>query len=459
MSKISNCELKLLYTMLSSNGVSRTKQLGGDFWSVPSYAINVPIRVEPYTAKLPYGKYGAALYQCVDFDDIPWDLYNPETNKWRTKNGKAPTVKGFLQQFEEGTHPKISYGEGNSNLLTEAFAEMDAIKASSSMVKSTKEAYVFKDTYGMRFYSVQQQILKASDEYSKALNNIRQLAYVYNNVKTAPYVISNKAQNVSAETPITTLAPDKANIAVKECLVQFALNEHGSWNIDPPHVNELDRDLHDEMLDLCKQHLKVMPTIELTSLSSRFVAYFSDGGFDLTPEAINRTVDKKKIWFSRELGLVYCEAQPTPGAVIINKPCIYFGEAQCVGFNVFGQDYLNGNRVYWATPAQFVKAYETTRPELLKDFKAWGDCIFISSDWCERNGSKNYGIGIDLQTPHQRRLTLFTWIVGPMNSYVQQHQGKAMTGFSVMNGYHNKDRINKLYELTKKAQTSEPVSA
>lgn len=234
-----------------------------------------------------------------------------------------------------------------------------------------------------------------------------------------------------------------------------ALYYPATFNTMP--ASTIDRTDNKEMLKKVREHLKNLPGIEITYLRKVYLCYLSDGNSSLTPDRINarsKLAYDNTIPIDKNPLLLVTNKSEKPGYCVVNYPCIYLGEAWQVGFTVGGVDYLKGCKVFFTTPETFEREYKKHRKSLVKGFKPWSDLIFICSDWCERNGTKNYSKGIDLQTPHQKRMSLSDWIIGPFCQHAQTnckvHPFASKKGKSVRLSFKKEPKKFDVAALTKK---------
>jgi hypothetical protein len=204
------------------------------------------------------------------------------------------------------------------------------------------------------------------------------------------------------------------------------------WNYDPP--NEVEFEDNSEMLEKVKQHLSMIKGLEITYLRKRMLAYYSDGAFAASPDAAPE-------WY-----------HPPFLTSHVSDPLLYSGEAWSLHFTINNKDYQRNNFIYFCTPDQYVKAMMSMyREDLVENWEPWSDLIFISSDWCERNGKVNYNDGIDLSTPHRRRLSLAAWILGPfIQKCVEDGLGNPLEGFAtIVSPRFNRNRWQTVAEAKK----------
>jgi hypothetical protein len=222
------------------------------------------------------------------------------------------------------------------------------------------------------------------------------------------------------------------------------------WNYNPP--NKIIFESNAEMYEKVMKHCEDIPGFKITYLRKVELLYMSDGDMVYTPHAINHPEYSNKVIevYENEYGIrdhrIVDRNTNISVDYILDRPVIYLGEAWLIKFLAFGKDLLKDCRVYFATPEQFYKAYENTRPDLLADFEPFSDLMTITSDWCSRNDpTSTYGVGIDLYSPWSQRQSLKAWILGPAIA-------KNMTGLSLklksedkvrnFNGYYERDRLN-----------------
>jgi hypothetical protein len=370
----------------------------------------------------------------VDLSKLDLNLRtkSPTTGKWRWKPGyktklniEVAKLPPFTQEDYQAAYEQVFKAESseqsteictNSQELIQRFSLCDIPPTSKKTNPDLGNLY-----YNIFYYAGQGNYAKIF-----ATNNVQK---VYTNPRL--------------ETP--KVSQEESLKLLKKCGEGY----RSGWNRDYPTYLEFED--NQEMLERVKEHLAPIPGLKITYLRKRWLGYFSDGGFSLTPDAINGNKTGKVIKylqgnFDQPLQL----ADGSKSQDDIGQPCIYLGEAWVMHFTVDNKNVLgNGNLVAFATPEQFVKAYENARPDLLEGFIPWSDFIFISSDWCERNGSTNYSKGIDLQTPHQRRMSLLHWIIGPCASRCLRH-GMPFQGLQVLNGHEHAGRIEKLKGMVAK---------
>jgi len=174
-------------------------------------------------------------------------------------------------------------------------------------------------------------------------------------------------------------------------------SKRNGWCIDPPTGAEMTPNAG--ILAALREHLKGLD-LEITGLQCRNLAYYSDGN-DMNGEAIPDEITPSFYSGHRNF---YGKNQ---------KPLLYLGEAWCLVFKSPVAEFA-GVHMYFATEDQYLKSCDATLPLAAEKYRQapWGDgFIFICSDWCQRNGSKNYSRGIDLSNPHRRCCSIREWIV------------------------------------------------
>jgi hypothetical protein len=388
-------------------------------------------------------------YWTLVFDINTLDLSSPET----------PIAVPLVKQLVEDTHPlcfipeKYRYhkskcsvpvgylGEHYRNLIRdyilyslEEEVNRSPVNEDSNFIIDIKDRY----TYGMtcRFQKLY---------FSDADGNLRGISPAYMNLlrlksffegsrvnyfEPAEIEIGSRFLVHSNDIRPPVVSQDRMSELIKEA--KMCWTARNCWNFDPP--NEVEFEDNSEMLEKVKQHLSIIKGLEITYLRKRMLAYHSDGAFSLSPDAAPE-------WFISPFSDYY-ERNPT----------LYSGEAWALYFTINNKNYLGSTFVYFCTPDQYIKAMTSMhREDLVENWEPWGDLLFISSDWCERNGTANYKIGIDLSTPHRRRLTLLNWILGPfVQRCIQYGSGNPLKGFAtIVSPKLNRDRWQAVAEAKK----------
>lgn len=235
---------------------------------------------------------------------------------------------------------------------------------------------------------------------------------------------------------------------LEKAVDSYPYRDRSFFNSDKPSYLEIVTPLQEieEMKEKVLNHCKFIPNLEIKDIRKISLVYKSDGNFDNTSDAVNHKNTRRTIKHSSKKGYeIVKTSKENPS---FDYPVIYVGEAWRIYFTIGGVDYLNGNFVNFVTPEQFLETYTKLRPDLIgNDWKPWSDLIFISTDWCERNGArvKNATGAIDLQSPHQKRIALWQWIIGPLASRCLAH-GNPITSLNiqVVNGPDHSKRLNKM---------------
>jgi len=222
-----------------------------------------------------------------------------------------------------------------------------------------------------------------------------------------------------------------------------------SWVTVYSHKCELDFEERERVLEIVKQELALVPDVEVTDISQRYIMYVSDESgekrWELTQDAFNHPKFGKKIFENTKMA-----GHDVSGSVV-SPAVIYIGRAWAVHYTVGGLDPLAGNHVLVATEEQVREAFSQYRPDLLpSDWKPWAPLMYIANpQWCERNGSHNYHRGYDLSSPMQRRNSLLTWTLGSLASRYREKTGSELPGIMTTNGVSNKAKLAKLEQLLK----------
>jgi hypothetical protein len=223
-----------------------------------------------------------------------------------------------------------------------------------------------------------------------------------------------------------------------------------TWNYNPP--NKIVFESNAEMYEKVMKHCEDIPGFKITYLRKVELLYMSDGDMEHTPHAINHPKYSNKVIeiYENEYGIrdhrIVDRDANIPEDRVLNRPVIYLGEAWLIKFLAFDKDLLKDCRVYFATPEQFYKAYENTRPDLLENFEPFSDLMTITSDWCSRNDpTSTYGVGIDLYSPWSQRQSLKAWILGPAiakNISCLSFKLRSEDEVKNFNGYYERGKLN-----------------
>jgi hypothetical protein len=365
----------------------------------------------------------------------------------------------LVKQLIEDTHPlcfipeKYRYhkskhsipvghlGKHYRSLITNYFlSSLDEEANKSSVNEDSDSIFDIKDRYANRMFYRFQKLY-----FSDKNGNLRVISPAFINLLQLKSFFEGYRVNCSEPTEIEreyrplvhskNIRPPVVSWYQRSELIKKAKTcwvARNCWNFDPP--NEVEFEDNSEMLEKVKQHLSMIKGLEITYLRKRMLAYYSDGAFATSPDAAPE-------WF----------VPPFMGHYRRN-PVLYSGEAWALYFTIDNKNYLGSNLIYFCTPEQYVKAMTSMhRGDLVENWEPWGDLLFISSDWCERNGAANYNIGIDLSTPHRRRLTLANWILGPfVQRCIQYRLGNPLKGFAtVVSPKLNRDRWQAVAEAKK----------
>jgi hypothetical protein len=282
-------------------------------------------------------------------------------------------------------------------------------------------------------------------------NTLVKKTLTYDVNKILSHYLTDLDLNTSVKNPfkvsVSELSEKQLNSIINSPIFKEKSIPCSRWNYTATHPLTLDLNLRNEMLEKVKQHLSGIPDLKIIHLSLRKLAYFSDGSRKNTPDAINHK--DTNIFHTNNFYEFHNDPSNKPAAA---DPCIYLGDAWCLYFETSKYDFLQaGSMIYFCTPEQFVDAYKDKRPDLIENFEPWSDLMFISSDFCERNGSENYRFHIDLQTPHRKRLSLYHWIATSLFSRYRSH-GHNIDFVQNFNGYdHEKNRQDRLKRFKEKA--------
>jgi len=300
------------------------------------------------------------------------------------------------------------------------------------------------------------KIFDVLDKCKSNLEHANSLLETANKLSSAKNIV--KIDNVLAE----ALKPKVEEFLNKVRNTKSQIFYLNTWNYNPP--NKMVFESNTEMYDKVMEHCADIPGFRITYLRRVELLYMSDGEMEYTPHAINHPKYSDKVIeiYENEYGIrdhrVVDRAANIPIYNTLTVPVIYLGEAWLIKFLVFNKDLLRDCRVYFATPEQFYKAYENTRPDLLEGFEPFSDLMTITSDWCSRNDpTSTYGAGIDLYSPWSQRQSLKAWILGPAiakNMTDLSFKVKSVTKVRNFNGYYERDRLHVIEKKLNKALTS-----
>jgi len=305
-------------------------------------------------------------------------------------------------------------------------------------------------------YESEEAKTKIFDVLDKCKSN---LEYANSNIEIANRLSSAKnivkINNVLAE----ALKPKVEEFLNKVRNTKSQIFFQNTWNYNPPNKMVFEPNI--EMYDKVMEHCADIPGFRITYLRKVELLYMSDGDMEYTPHAINHPKYSNKVIeiYENEYGIrdhrIVDRAANIPVYNILTAPVIYLGEAWLIKFLVFNKDLLRDCRVYFATPEQFYRAYENTRPDLLEGFEPFSDLMTITSDWCSRNDpTATYGAGIDLYSPWSQRQSLKAWILGPAiakNMTDLSFKVKSVSKVRNFNGYYERDRLHVIEKKLNKA--------
>lgn len=324
---------------------------------------------------------------------------------------QGSTVLSLFQELMTLSHKEFSIGEpcdldGLKNYCLKALD--DVTSSSASIVEKVISADKKPDKAGDSNYALRgSRIVYKSGKQEVPANIITFFKALEPPLFLLPSTINTSDSLVFEGVDITM--PGKTKFSE----ISGGAWKRNHWCIDPP--SELELTPNEEMLAKVNKHLEGLGAT-VTGLSLRNLAYYSDGGFALTPDALPKTFVPP---FSNE--------HVSGGHV--TSPLIYCGEAWCVTIT-HEKCNSHGLHIYFTTPDRYIKAYQDVRPDIAELYKKeqWGEdgLLFICSDWCERNGKKNYNNGIDLQAPCRLRKSLRDWL---LSSYTQKYMSNGIVPF------------------------------
>jgi len=466
-------------------------------YTVPVFDTSLKLKLTTYkSANEPFGSCILDLQELEDIIKNSEVLFNIGYNKdpqlsfnteYWVNNLTANLLLGVYQKFLEVSNALVNYTKNFTNQFTEGELELneDTISRLSIYSDYSQDLTIAAEVpYKVPLGAV---ILTADAEVCNS--KLKLIARKLNNIcnRTIQFLsLLNYDSDISKENIFNTLEVCRSNLEhvdqaletvsksankkhivkidnkLAEALkpkVQDFLNKVrnvksqifflNTWNYNPP--NKIVFGPNTEMYDKVMEHCKDIPGFSITYLRQVELLYMSDGDMENTPHAINHPDYSNKVIeiYENEYGIrdhrVVDKNQSISADYILNRPVIYLGEAWLIKFLAFNRDLLKDCRVYFATPEQFYRAYENTRPDLLEGFEPFSDLMTITSDWCSRNDpTSTYGGGIDLYSPWSQRQSLKAWILGPAVA-------KNMTDFSFkvkltdkvknFNGYYERDRL------------------
>lgn len=440
----------------------------GAFYSV---SINVP-DIGSVRVKIP-----SINNRLINYQSLPLDQYDVKAQKWK---GDVPVVSTYSGHNARLTLVQ-SYKElgGNPNICTliechftsKSTTKSYLIEATKNdKVETGKEATKVLDCRSIDFKNGMTQpgfrfryrnrteggSVIPVEYLSKCLSEIYQCA---------PSVFTNYSGSVSpglgasGDLDYSSFFVPKQNDFTEEQKIAYLKEATmhgfptGTFNAVIPSMCEFDFDEREVVFEQIRKHLAQFPAIQLIDIAKKYICYTSDAGslrWELTPDAVNQPRFNRHFDLEQDEHGIY-HYKMKEGCNSSERAIIYIGECWAVYFTVGGEDVLKGNRVFVATPKQFKKAYQGLRDDLIpEDWEPWSDFMFISTNWCERNGNVNYGRGIDLSSPHQRKLSLFGWIIGPLSAKYLQDRGKPMAGINISNGNDRALKLSRLAEVMNK---------
>lgn len=354
-------------------------------------------------------QYGGAYY---DISRLNCNLFNPETKVW---NSEVPTVIYLTGHAADHLTKHC-----NIPITKDEYNQQVAILTSTL----EERKFTFDQTKG---------IVKLNRTIDTECPFYKKLAMLANVIGLRQTGLDLLSQTSSKGTKV-----DSASCTVKEILdisSQFPPNKsYGFISTIPSVVNF---DSTEKMRALIEEHCKAIPGFKITDLTHHLFFYRSDGNMECTPDAINHPsrhlhlcIKCKDASDYQKMFLQSTKAKLNLSEIfIISAPVIYAGTGWCVEFTIGGVNPISGCRVMCAPWDEFASNIGLFHPTLLDGIAPWSDIVFICSDWCERNRAKELDKHINLQTPTRRRMSLLSWILGPMLERARQ-SGLTIPGFS-----------------------------
>jgi hypothetical protein len=402
--------------------------------SIPSLVnatVYIKVATDPKEIKLTSSR----EYAVVDLKIYDTEKFNVNTKRWK---GGTPTMVPLTKLLADDEHPLCfipeKYRKHEINVRTYLRHVITEEKKSiESGVKNFTPEYdlmiLNKDLYEKSFVTGENTTFHRfervkykrtcpapTEKFNRLLNIISYFeTFYYTYQLTESLSKYNNEYCLDGGVHVPVMSEEDKEAIISEA--RFFWHPRNCWNYDPP--SEVEFEDNSEMLEKVKQHLSMIKGLEITYLRKRMLAYYSDGPFITSPDAALRGYQPP--FLARY-------------SSYIDKPLLYSGEAWSLHFTINNKDYQRNNFIYFCTPDQYVKAMTSMyRKDLLENWKPWSDLMFISSDWCERNGKVNYNKGIDLSTPHRRRLSLAAWILGPfIQKCIEDGLGNPLEGFATI---------------------------
>jgi len=415
------------------------------------------------------GKIGKKLDKPSQYDGI--DSYIVDLKPYKTleefpvdEDGLL-AIPSFIQELQSGKHP-FSFllkpdGTPQNNIIIN-FYNLISSYALNPLSSENKEIVPSLTEHGSQFKFRFRPVLKTTqllitdtEWYQNIVHNLEVLNQILPYSRSRDYLAAlwNYPEYVKTSTASAETEYNKKHQFSLEELYKAVETSHykqrSGFNADRASYIEVNTPVEEieKMKEQVLHHCRFIPNLEIKDLRKISLVYNSDGDFANTADAVNHPKTKRDIVWSAKEGYHVVPVNKDLGPQWA-RPVIYVGEAWRIYFTIGGVDYLQNNFVNFVTPEQFLDCYTKLRPDLIEEgWKPWSDLIFISTDWCERNGArvKQTTGAIDLQSPHQKRIALWQWIIGPLAGKCLQN-GKPITslGLQVVNGADHSSRLKKM---------------
>jgi hypothetical protein len=486
--------LKLFKEIILNNTINKDQK---ENHTVPIFTTNLKLRLT--TNKLTNETFEGCIIDLQELEDIIKNSevisnvgYNKDpqlsfNSEYWVNNPTANLLLGVYQKFLEVSNTLVNYTKNPTNQITKEELELneDTINRLSIYSDYSRDLTIaaevpYKVPIGAVILTTDVEacnsklkpiVKKLNDICGRAIQFLSLLNYesniskenIFNTLEACRSNLEHVDQalepaNKSANKKHIVKIDSKLAEALKPKVEDFLSNVRNiksqlfylnTWNYNPP--NKIVFGPNTEMYDKVMEHCKDIPGFSITYLRQVELLYMSDGDMEHTPHAINHPDYSDKVIeiYENEYGIrdhrVIDKDKITPTTYTLNRPVIYLGEAWLIKFLVFNRDLLKDCRVYFATPEQFYRAYENTRPDLLEGFEPFADLMTITSDWCSRNDpTSTYGEGIDLYSPWSQRQSLKAWILGPAiakNMTDLSFKVKMIDKVKNFNGYYERDKL------------------
>jgi hypothetical protein len=409
----------------------------------------------------------------VDLTGLSPQLFNPETKRWKTRNGKNLNVKNLLTQIKNNTHPLVNFQPNNYPVkevksfyqyLTVLARTLLSIQAEQQLESKTITTTILNPTYSdsEQFFIegdilVTNQAFNTLDFFTKLIK-ITIPSYTIKNDRFLSNLVFRKEVKVYKQVEDLSKLTEEQNLSFISNMSSFTDVNVNVLSTPTYYDKELYARYYEDFINYCKD----IP--EITNLRIRFCDVFVKGknNPNTDPNIYNRKIINNDVKILKPFSYreFYMPDGKPPFDFDCNPDffskqeidsCLYAGKAIRFHFTYKNKKAL-GNAFCYVINYEFLEESITNYFEggldakdisHFKDFKY----LFLQSPFCERlGGNSNEHVDGELLTFWTRPLEFRNWFYGPFVNWLI-NTGQLRPELGINNYYKKEQEVNRLHNL------------